>query len=251
MSARPPRPASAGAERGFLFLLAHMRSQSSLLAHLLASHPEIAGHSELHRRYETRADLTAMRAAIEAQLGAPAGVRWLVDKVLHNQLSIDPRILARSDVRAIVLLRRPAASIASMVRMTRTHAPDQPYADPVNAGAYYVDRLRVLLSYEASLAPRLVFVASETLVDAPDETLASLSRWLGLARPLASTYRTFANSGVLGHGDPSEHIRVGRVLNDQERAGEPLEAIEMPPALLDEAQGVYDEAITRFARWEA
>jgi len=44
--ASPPVPASSHGGRGFLFLLALMRRQSSLLAHLLASHPEIAGHSE-------------------------------------------------------------------------------------------------------------------------------------------------------------------------------------------------------------
>jgi len=136
-----------------------------------------------------------MRAAIEAQLDAPAGARWLVDKVLHGRLSIVPRILARNDVRAIVLLRRPAASIASIVRMAREHLPGDLSKDPASTADHYVRRLGTIASCVPALAPRLAYVAAERLVDAPDEVLGGLSRWLGLARPLASTYRTFASTG--------------------------------------------------------
>lgn len=243
----PPPPANAA--RGFLFVLGHMRSQSSLLAHLLANHGDFAGHSELHRRYDTRADLSAMRIAIEERIGAPANARWLVDKVLHNHLPIGRGILARSDVRAIVLVRRPRATIASIVRVSREHVPGSVGNDPVHAGIYYVKRLQALESYEPHLAPRLAFVASERLVDAPDEVLGGLSRWLGLAQPLVPTYRTYPTTGRNGLGDPSEYIRAGRVLRDHERVDPVRDAIEVPADTLAEAQAAYDRAIARFSRW--
>jgi LPS sulfotransferase NodH len=37
----------------FVHILSHMRSGSTLLAHLLASHPEIIGYGETHIRYRS------------------------------------------------------------------------------------------------------------------------------------------------------------------------------------------------------
>jgi hypothetical protein len=43
--------------RRHLFLLGHMRSYSSVLSHILGSHPQIDGYCETHIKYRTRLDL--------------------------------------------------------------------------------------------------------------------------------------------------------------------------------------------------
>jgi len=79
--------------------------------------------------------------------------------------------------------------------------------------------------------------------------LGGLSRWRGLARPLASTYRTFASTGRVGHGDPSAFILAGRVLTDAERPDPARDAIGIPDATLRVAQAAYDDAVARLGRW--
>lgn len=232
-----------------MLLVGHMRSQSSLLAHILASHPDVAGHSELHRLYQTRADLVAMRAAIEDRLGGRTTARWLVDKVLHDRFPIELPIAARRDVRVIALLRRPRAAIASITRVSREHAPGNPGNDPALTAGYYVDRLRTVVAIAEAAAQRVCFVRSEDLVDTPGRVLDGLTRFLALDPPLAPTYRTFANTGMVGKGDPSEYIKAGRVLRDHERPDAARDAIEVPDAALARAQAAYDEAVARLARW--
>jgi hypothetical protein len=51
------RVASLLAPRKSLFVLGHMRSYSSLLCHILGSHPQIDGYCETHIKYRTRFDL--------------------------------------------------------------------------------------------------------------------------------------------------------------------------------------------------
>ena len=46
--------------RGHILLISHQRSHSTLLAHILGSHPEIDGYSELHQHYLSPVDLRSM-----------------------------------------------------------------------------------------------------------------------------------------------------------------------------------------------
>ena len=72
--------AARGRSRRYLFVLSHMRSFSSLLCHILGSHPEIAGYAEAHQAYAGRADLLQLTRKVESTLeGAVAG-RYVLDK---------------------------------------------------------------------------------------------------------------------------------------------------------------------------
>lgn len=232
-----------------MLVLAHMRSQSSLLAHLLASHPHVAGHSELQRGYATRLDLASMRRLIEERQGGRAPARWLVDKLLHDYLPVDRAILARPEVRGIVLLRRPRAAIASILRLGRDRSLGGPERGPAEAAAYYAARLATVVAMAQVLAPRLRFVRSEDLVGTPERVLDGLTRFLALAPPLAATYRVFPTTGVHGQGDPSPFLRAGRVLRDDERVDPVRDAIEVPDEALAGAQAAYDDAVARLAPW--
>ena len=77
----------------FLFVVSHMRSYSSLLCHILGSHPEISGYSETHQSYLGRNDLDRLAKTVREHTGETALNRILLDKVLHNHADIESGIL--------------------------------------------------------------------------------------------------------------------------------------------------------------
>lgn len=230
--------------RGYLFLLSHMRGQTTLLTWLLASHPEIDGHIEQHHAYATRSDLAAMRSRIERELGAPARGRLLLDKVLHNRPPIAPAILARPDVRVIVMVRRPAATIASLVRHARARPNLAHYTDPARAADYYTRRVAGLRELAAAADGRWRFVLAEDLVRDAGGVLAGIAGWLELGEPIATSYRAFDSKP--GLGDTSAHIRAGRVLNDDERPPADDAPVDIPADRLAVAVGAWQDVVLAF-----
>ena len=57
--------------RRYLFVLGHMRSYSSLLCHILGSHPQINGYCETHVKYRSRFDLLRLRSRVVKLTGEP------------------------------------------------------------------------------------------------------------------------------------------------------------------------------------
>jgi hypothetical protein len=195
-----------------------MRSYSSLLCHILGSHPEISGYSEAHQSYLGRNDLDRLARIVREQTGEPTLRRILLDKVLHNHREIAPDILRRPDVRCLFLLRNAKDTIASILNMARTLGHTGDFSDPARVVAHYVERLARMEEYGSQVVGRARFIESERLLDDTAEELARLTQWLALSTPLATEYRTFPHTGAPGHGDPSPHIRAGKIVaSDEER----------------------------------
>ncbi|HET7098053.1 MAG TPA: sulfotransferase [Casimicrobiaceae bacterium] len=202
----------------FLFVVSHMRSYSSLLCHILGSHPEISGYSEAHQSYFGRNDLDRLARIVRENTGEATLGRLLLDKVLHNGREIAADILRRPDVRCVFLLRKPRDAMASIVNMAHKLRHTGDFSDPARVVVYYADRLARMEQYGAQVAGRGFFVESERLLDETTVVLARLEQWLGLSEPLSPEYRTYRYTGLPGHGDPSPHIRAGKVIgNDDER----------------------------------
>lgn len=229
--------------RGYILLISHMRSHSSLLAHILGSHPEIDGYSELHRRYDSRMDLREMTRRIEEATGRRRRGRYALDKLLHNAGHIDAAILRRDDVEVVFLIRNPVDTIPSIVRTSRAVDPSLPVAAPEAAIDYYVARLERIGRYSEFMGERAAFVESERLIDDTDAVLARLTRYLGLATPLEPTYERFPLSGRPGHGDPSTNILAGRVLRDDERDRGTDEPVDIPAGPMSAAVAAYDSLL--------
>src|SRR5688572_27511814 len=70
--------------RSLLLVLSHMRSYSSVLSHVLGSHPEIDGYCETHIRYRLSLDVHRLGWKVRALTGEPLSGRFVLDKVLHN-----------------------------------------------------------------------------------------------------------------------------------------------------------------------
>jgi hypothetical protein len=200
-----------GRPQEYAFILSHMRSGSSLLAHILASNPEILGYGESMTRYSTARDfdLLALKAAVMLRRFPLKGSeRYLLDKLLHNVL-LSPAamgLLICHDVRLVFLLRSPEESIASLVRSldnTREQAVQ-----------YYVDRLNVLHRYAEQVPrgyPAVVFTYHQ-LVHETELIFRVLRSILELRVPLSERYKLLPTTGQPGIGDFSDNIRAGRIL---------------------------------------
>ena len=104
-----------------VFILGHMRSGSTLLLHILLSHPDIAGCGEQNTPYRTVRDLH--RLAITARFAQGPLLRrfrYVVDQINHDRFTPNEALLQDSRVRLLFLIREPPASLSSIVHLTRT-----------------------------------------------------------------------------------------------------------------------------------
>lgn len=219
-----------------VLILAHMRSGSTLLHHLLLSHRDVIGCGERNATYRGPRDLR--RLAVDAYYRRRMLLRrraFAVDQINHTRLLADPALLSLPRTRAIFLVREPGPSVASMVQVLGHH-----YGTSLEeAVSYYGTRLSDLEHLAAGLTDpsKALFLTYDALVDRTDVTLAALSRFLGLVPDLTARYQTFAFTGRAG--DPSPTIHAGQVVRPPERA--PV----LPPAVLDQLSAIYARTCTR------
>src|SRR6476469_7240809 len=124
----------------FLFVVSHMRSFSSLLCHILGSHPEISGYGEAQLSYFSRLDLQRLARKVQQITGNAALGRYVLDKILHNHREIAPRILDRPEIRVLFLLRNAEDTVQSILNMSRSRGHKGKFSDPVHVLDYYVKR---------------------------------------------------------------------------------------------------------------
>jgi hypothetical protein len=223
--------------RGYIFVISHMRSFSSLLCHILGSHPEIAGYAEMHQSYDGRSDLHQLSRKVQDATEMPIEGRYVLDKMLHGDQYIAPAVLGRPDVKALFLVRSADATLKSILNLT--HSFGAAYINPEDAGHYYVTRLLELEHYSALLGRNALFVDAESLLGDTQAVLDGLSRWLELGEPLSASYRTFRFTGAKGYGDPSEHIKAGRVIADAEDRHRGYVRVPIPETIMEQAREAY------------
>ena len=227
----------------FLFVVSHMRSFSSLLCHILGSHPEISGYAEAHLSYFGRLDLQRLARKVQQVTGNPELRRYVLDKILHNHREIAPAILDRSEVKVLFLLRNAEDTFRSLLNLSHIRGNKSKFSDPTRVLDYYARRLRQLEGYSAQLVGKAFFLESERLLADTDQVLVELARWLGLRDALKTDYRTFPFTGAPGYGDPSPNIMSGKVVRSDEDRHRHYVSIPIPDDLL--RQGIEAHAACR------
>jgi Sulfotransferase family len=191
-------------EYRYIFILGHMRSGSTLLAHILASHPDIAGAGEMHVSYRTPTDLPTLVLKTSEFLRRPIlRETYIVDQINHAYVT-DDILLSDQVYRCIILIREPEATLKSMLNLSIQE----------NAALeVYVNRLETLTQYGLLLRERALLVEYDDLIDHTEETLAALTGFLGLNSPLTPDYATHRMTArVAGYGDRSSNIKRGRIV---------------------------------------
>ena len=225
--------------REYVFVLGHMRSYSSVLCHVLGSHPEISGYGEMRLAYGRPRDLVRLRARVARSLGTAPKGRLVLDKILHNPYDVSLRILdGAAQINPIFLVRRPAETLPSILRMAKRLGYEE-WTGVEGAAAYYADRLAGLERLGGFCRHALVLRAEEIITDTT-ATLDAIARLLDLGEPLRSQYSTFPETGVAGRGDYTDALRSGEILQlEPEAAPQPI-----PTDVLAEAELAYARCMT-------
>ncbi|MFD3322809.1 hypothetical protein [Alteromonas macleodii] len=225
-------PSLFRSKKNYLFILSHMRSRSSLLSHLLGSHPEICGYGELHYDYPTPTSLFKMHLELYKDLNDINGSKYYLDKVLHNSYVISNKILSNPKVHILVLFREPKATIRSLVKMgEETNKPE--YSNTGKMLQYYIKRISYLLDISKKFS-KVHIVESDKVVKDTANTLTELSDWLNLDSELSENYHLFNKTGKAGHGDPSPSIGSGKIIETNNS-----QSIELDEDLLEIALQHY------------
>jgi hypothetical protein len=212
--------------------MGHMRSGSTLLLHILLTHPGLISCGERNAAYHSAEDLDKLVITSRLAQRTPfSRVRYAVDQINHGRFTPNTGVFKDGRVRVIFLIRQPRATIASIVELTRCFYGAAWTVE--HAADYYSERLRELAALAAELkSGRAISVDYDSLVHDTAPTLKRIEAFLDLEDPLRENYPVQRFTGK--RGDPSQNIRAGRILKE---VIEP--SIEIPPAELQKATDAY------------
>jgi hypothetical protein len=201
-----------------LFVFGHMRTGSSLLVHILTTHPSIVGYGETHNVYTGPEDFGATTANVYRHLRTvPQKGRYVLDKVLHKyQIARPEAVLSASCVRILFMIRCPCPALSSILRkLDYIQSPEQAYEH----FAEQVDWVRAMGEFVP--ADRWTYTTYSGLTQNTDQELSRLESFLELSTPLSERYETNRYTGVPGVGDSGDHIEAGYIKRDIDREIDP------------------------------
>ena len=218
-----------------IFLLSHMRANTSLFGHLMGSHPQVQGYYEMHMGYYSWKSLWRQKLRHFADHDAKPDARWMFDKVLHDGHAVALPLLERTTSRTVIMLRTPAQSIKSLAVLYQETSPHLPEAQPEGAARYYIQRLDTLARIGERVSHRYFYMDAESLISDTVGVLQLLGDWLHLDGPIPAAYQTFPKTGRSKSGDTSSRLKSGKV----SRQGSDYSRIEVPDSLMQQAEQAY------------
>lgn len=241
----------------YLFILSHTRSYTTLLGHILGSHPRICGYAEVKISYDTAVDLIKLNCEVLKAGNYRTDCEYVLDKILYDDLTLSDVVLRNPRVTPIFMIREPEPAIASLVRM-RIRENEQGIFDWTDeladlkffterAAMTYIMRLATLqetCSRLEVLGNRGLFLTADDLMNRTEASLRFLERELALNEPLREDYTLFPRTGAAGYGDTSPNIRSGRIVRDRDDADAP--EITIPADLLEQARESYERCLEFF-----
>ncbi len=222
-------------DKSYIFVLGHMRARSSVFSHVLGSHPEILGYTELHRNYKSPSSLLKMRVDIYEEFGDNFDKKYILDKILHNGLDPSLKTLKAANPKLIFLLREPAGYAKSLVKLGE-RVGKKHYANPDFAVEHYILRVKELMRLADTYNEKFFFVESDSLINDTDTVLEKLSTFLELETPLSSDYKQFEKTGKRRFGDSSSNISSGKIQNTAS-SGE----LDVTPEAMPKAIEIYNQ----------
>jgi hypothetical protein len=233
--------------REYLFLFSHMRSFSTVLSHVLGSHPQICGYSETHLKYRHRSDLHRLRWRVGRATGSWPRGRYLLDKLLHNFMLIPKDLRYSPQLRTLIFLREPEPTLQSILRLNANGLHRSWYDNATRAAEYYCERVTWLTAVGVHFKHRAFAFPAETIIDQTAPLLTHLGTFLDLDTALQPSYRLQRLSGLPSHGDSSARLQAGTVLHrPQPSTPDP---IHIDRKLIDQCTRVYRTCMSTLADW--
>lgn len=201
-----------------LFILSHMRSGSSLFAHILNSNPEIIGYGETHINYQSEADLKALQFKVYWQLkNLRMQHQYILDKILHDHKILNTDILRSPNIYVIFLIREPSSTLPSILNIKQHWSEEK-------ALNYYCQRLETLVDYAKIIADseRCFLLTYDQLLNDSERIFLALKHFLKTATGFSEEYQVLETTGKRGIGDSSDNIKVGRILKSRNKLDIPI-----------------------------
>lgn len=214
-----------------------MRAYTSLLGHILGSHPSINGYYEMQMSYTSEQALTQQEQHYAQQDTLKPGSRYLFDKLLHNNYMLNLKLPGLDNAILLLTLRKPEQAIKSIINLFAQKNIDHLYSYPAKAAKYYTERLETLAEFSQHHPQRYYYFDAELIRTDTDNTLKKLTEWLHLDSPLTAQYQRFAKTGVAGAGDSSAAISSGKVIKQATE----YTGIMLENSLLQQAELAYRE----------
>jgi len=224
----------------YIFIDSHMRSGSTLLAHILFSNPDIIGYGETHIRYESEEDFKDLICHVYTSLHTLRMPEvYVIDKILNSGY-INESIVRSEKLHKIFLLRRPEATLRSLLHVISDW-------DSERAATYYMKRLSALAD-EAKAADdkkRCLYITYEQILYQTDKVFAVMRDFLGLRHALSERYDVTPKMHMGGIGDWLANIKSGRIIRGHTTSPE----THMPPEILDHAATAYESCSSVLRRY--
>lgn len=216
----------------YLFIHSHMRSRSSVLAHILGSNQEIIGYSEQGRSYRNLKSLIDLRINLSNEFKCNFNDKILLDKILHNQFLVHEDVLEKYKPKILFLIRDPEDTFRSIINLGRTIGVNL-YLNQDWILKYYSARLNYLKTF-SSKVENSFFIESDELINNSQDVLSELSKWLGLKENLEPIYEIFPKTGKKFFGDPLENISAGELISTKKHLD-----ISLSESILKKAEEDY------------
>jgi hypothetical protein len=197
------------AKKQYIFILSHKRSRTTLLSHILGSHPEICGYRELHVAYRSPIDIFKARVALFEDRESFFQCRYLLDKILHNEWQFNEDLFCSENVKFIFIMREPERCMLSMIKR---HLENNSKETVFLQSDYYINRLHELEKYWLQVKGEKIFIDSDDLIINNKNVLSKLTGFLGLDQTLSKEYSIFEGTGKSGIGDMSQNIKHGQLI---------------------------------------
>ena len=214
-----------------IFLLSHMRANTSLISHILGSHAQISGYYEMHLSYCSAQDLVRQQQMYLTNDSIEKNTKYLFDKLLHNDYKLYLDNLGTRNPQVLVSIRSAEQTIKSIVNLFRNKSGQRTYANIESATQYYIDRISTLVKFCEMNKSKYYYFDAELIRIDSEKILNYLQTWLSLDVALNDQYQMFSMTGKTRAGDSSENMTQGKIVQQNSNYDE----IEIPDDLLQNA----------------
>lgn len=198
-----------------LFLLSHMRANTSLMGHLLGSHKQINGYYEMHIGYYSLKSLIRQKILYSQEHSIKQNSVYMFDKVLHNEHHISERIQKHPKSHFLISIRAPEFTIPSIVSLYKKINPSHEFTTPEFAAAYYCERLELLADIASVKNFNYLYFDADAIKSKPTLTLQRISQFLELETTLSTKYEKMHNTGKEKAGDSSSSLLKGEIIQSE------------------------------------
>lgn len=221
--------------QNFVFLIAHVRSGSSLLMHILCTNKEILGFGEYSYQISNKHNLTLFNFDVRRKSGSLFSKQTYIANQINDCNSFpDVRFLKLKKLKFIFLIRSPQATISSMYQLSKRY--NQSHLTPEKLVEEYCKQMNYLVQLKNNISQeQYFFLTYEELIENPQKILKNMSSFLELNQALLPEYDI--QKFTLHSGDPSEHIRSRRIKITQSPQ------IKLDSVLLNKAKVAYNKTI--------